>query len=115
MQQGDIHLFQIFESDPALTGVFTILVKVLDEKAELINTDMTFEVTIKCTKSITLLTESILDIYRLMEIDPPQTHSFDMPTYDVYPTYCLKQDFQLSIEYVGVPSGTPFPEFLSYD
>jgi hypothetical protein len=52
---------------------------------------------VKCTKSITILTDTIPDIFRTNEIDPAATYTNDMPTYDVNPTFCLKQTFVLTI------------------
>lgn len=75
----------IFETDPTLTGVYTVRVKVFDAKSTNEHQALTFQVTVLCTKSIVLLTDEIVDVSRLMEIDPPQTFSYNMPTYDVNP------------------------------
>jgi len=45
-------------------------------------------VTIKCTKSITKLTDNILDVYRLNAISPSETFTYAAPTYEVFPTFC---------------------------
>lgn len=109
------HFFTIYETDQNLTGVYKVRVKVFDAKSTFTNQDLTIDVTVKCTKSIVLMTDVIDNISRLMEIDPPQTYTYAMPTYDVNPGFCLKQDFQLTIQYIGVPLGTAFPTWLSYD
>jgi len=70
-----------------------VQVKVLDRKSTLVNQELYFQVTVLCTKSIVLLTDNIVNISRLMEVDLPQTFTYNMPTYDVNPSFCLKQDF----------------------
>lgn len=85
MLQAGLHKFTLFETDPTFTGVFIVRVKVLDTKSTYVHQDLTFQVTLLCTKSIVLLTDEIVDVSRLMEIDPPQTFSYNMPTYEVNP------------------------------
>lgn len=72
-------------------------VTVLDAKSAITHSAITVEVTIKCIKSINLLTDNIVDIERLMEVDPPATYVYDMPTYEVFPTFCIAAPVVLSI------------------
>ena len=90
-------------------------VTVVDPKSGFSNKELTVQVYVKCTKSIVILTDTIPDIFRTNQIDPPATYTNNMPTYDVNPSFCLKQTFVLTIYYVGVPVGTPLPSWLTYD
>lgn len=87
----------------------------LDAKSTLTHNAITVDITIKCIKQIDLLTDVIVDISRLNEIDPAQTYTYAMPTYDVNPTFCLHDPIQLSIEWTNVPVGTANPSWVTYD
>jgi TPP-dependent 2-oxoacid decarboxylase len=91
--QASLKKFTIYETNPNLTGVYNVKVRVLDAKSKVENQSLTFQVTVLCTKSIVVLTDPILNVSRLMEIDPPQTFTYNMPTYDVNPSFCLKGAF----------------------
>jgi hypothetical protein len=80
---------RLSEADPNQLGSYVVRISVIDPLSTRANADLTVSVVVKCTKSISLLVDPIQDIRRLMEIDPPQTFSFAMPTYDVYPAFCL--------------------------
>lgn len=62
-----LETISVFEMDYALTAVYQIAVKVTDPKTGLANTSLGFQVTIKCTKTIDLISGSITGI--LYEID----------------------------------------------
>jgi hypothetical protein len=115
IKENGAQILRLSETDPALTGVYTVQITVVDPKSGLLNAELSVIVIIKCTKSITLITDEIPDISRLNQIDPPYTQTNVMPTYDVNPTFCLKQPFELSIIFVGVPVGIALPTWLSYD
>lgn len=95
--------------------MYTVRISVLDQLSGFSNTALTVPVIVRCTKSITVLTDIIPDIFRANEIDPAASHTHDMPTYGVEPTFCPKQTFVLTIQYVGVPIGTALPSWLNYD
>jgi len=88
---------QVNEADPTKTGVYTVKITVLDAKSTLTHTAITVGITIKCTKTIVLLTDVIADISRRNEIDPAFLYTYAMPTYDVNPTFCLHGPIQLTI------------------
>ena len=92
-----------------------MLIRVDDILSRNSNSALSFEVTVKCTKSIDLVTDPIADISRLVEVDPPTTYQYAMPTYAINPSFCLQTDFVFHIEYYAVPVGTTFPTFLTYD
>jgi hypothetical protein len=95
IKENGTQILRLSETDPALTGVYTVQITVVDPKSGIWNSVLTVNVIIKCTKSITLITDEI--------------------PYNVNPTFCLKQPFELSIIYVGVPVGSALPTWLSYD
>jgi hypothetical protein len=82
---------RLSETDPAQTGSYTVRIKVVDPKSGSFNWSLTVQVIVKCTKSITILTDEIPDISRLNEIDPAKTYTNSMPTYDIIPNFCLKE------------------------
>ncbi len=82
---------RLSETDPALTGFYTVRIKVVDPKSGSFNSNLTVQVIVKCTKSITILTDEIPDISRLNEIDPAKTYTNSMPTYDIVPNFCLRE------------------------
>ena len=89
MDQAGSKIIKIEESNPTLTGIYTVLVKVDDHLSINKNSELTFQVTVKCTKSIDLLNDPIVDISRLMEVDPPETFTYSMPTYAINPSFCM--------------------------
>jgi hypothetical protein len=102
----------ITESDPTKTGVYIVKVSVFDPKSLLTNSTLQVSVTVKCSKSITLLTNSITtSMMHMVEINPTVLHTFPAPTYDVFPTFCLKQTITLEVQYQETPA-TPFPSFM---
>jgi hypothetical protein len=115
LNENGANFLRLSETDPAMTGFYTVRITVVDPKSGSSNANLTVQVIIYCTKSITLLTVDIPDIFRLNQIDPAFTQTSTMPTYDVNPTFCLKQTFELSIVYDGVPFGTALPTWLNYD
>jgi hypothetical protein len=65
-------------------------------------------------RSITLATDTIEDVFRVQEIDAAETFIKDMPTYTASPEFC-PVNIEVSIKYVGVPQGTAFPSFITYN
>ena len=84
---------RVYESDPAKTGVYTIKVKVLDPKTLLTNQTLLVDVTVKCSKTVDLVTNNIVSIFRLNEIDPPQLYSYTAPSFQINPSFCLQNPF----------------------
>ena len=79
----------IYETDLSLTGVFTLKVTVTDPKTLLVNALLDFEVTIKCTKQIDLITNPIAaDTVYTIDKDNLITVNFALPTYQPFPAGC---------------------------
>jgi hypothetical protein len=115
LNQSGSWILKLYETDPALTGIYLIRIAVVDPLSGFKDDSLTVKVIVKCAKSITLVTDTIPDINRTNQIDPATTYTNDMPTYDVIPNFCLKQTFVLTVQYVGVPIGTALPSWLTYD
>jgi hypothetical protein len=49
----------VTETDPYQTGMYTVRIKVVDPKTGVLNLLQTLDVTIKCTKSLNIVTNTI--------------------------------------------------------
>jgi hypothetical protein len=56
----------VYETDYSATGEYAVMVTVTDPKSKVKNTDVIFSVTIKCTKSVDLVSGAIADfVYQI--------------------------------------------------
>ena len=81
---------RVLETVPELTGVYTVLVTVLDPKSGIQNVELTQEMTVKCTKSLKLVTNPISPLI-VYTINTSQliTTTQSVPDYEPYPNNCL--------------------------
>jgi len=64
-----------------LTAIYQIAVKVTDPKTGLVNTDLGFQATIFCTKTIDLISGSIAGISYEIDLDQPWALDTPLPEY----------------------------------
>ena len=81
---------RVLETLPELTGVYTVLVTVLDPKSGIQNVELTQEITVKCTKSLKLVTNPISPLI-VYTINTSQliTTTQSVPDYEPYPNNCI--------------------------
>ena len=80
---------KLFHMDPTKTGVYKVRVKVVDPKTSVVNTSLTIDVTILCTKLISLVNNPIpaSTIYTI-NTSVLKTTTFSLPTYLPTPNNC---------------------------
>lgn len=69
------------ELDWLAVGTYSVVVKVTDPKTGLENTDLTFNVVVKCTKSIDIISGTIANIVYEIDLDQPWTLNTPLPIY----------------------------------
>ena len=85
---------------------------VLTDPTTLTTGTIEFTVTIKCTKSITLLDNPMLPLQYNVGAEPIETVTLTLPTYWPFPADCSFGPWTYTLEYLDDPTG-PFPEFTS--
>jgi len=102
----------VSETDPTLSGVYKVKIKVVDPKTGIVNQALTQDVTVKCTKSLNLVTNTIpaSTVYTINKTQLLKTIN-SVPSYQPYPNNCpvgiLTYEVQLS------PVSTPFPSWIT--
>ena len=81
---------KVFENTFSATGVYTVKVRAKDPKSLITNSSLTFSVTVKCTKSVSMVTNTIAASNSYV-IDTAilQTTTLSLPTYDASPVGCI--------------------------
>ena len=103
---------RVSETDPTKAGVYTVRIKVVDPKTGIVNQALTVDVTVKCTKSLNLVTNTI-PVSSLYTINKSQllTTVNSVPSYAPFPGNCpvgsLTYEVQLN------PLSTPFPAWIT--
>ena len=100
---------RVFTTTKTLTGVYSIKVTVTDPLTGISNSSQAFQITIKCTKSLSLVTNSIASTINY-QIDPNslvQT-TLNLPTYDSFPTGCVYGPLTYQISY-----SSTFPTWIT--
>jgi hypothetical protein len=94
------------------TGVYTVKISVLDPKSGNTNQALTVSVTVKCTKTLNLVTNTI-PATTLYTINKTQllTTLNTVPSYEPYPNNCAVG--QLTYEVQLSPVSTPFPAWIT--
>jgi len=104
-------VLQLFSTDPAATGIYIVRIKVVDPKTGQTNTSLTASVTIKCTKSISLVANPIpATTTYTINTSILKTTSFSLPTYQPSPSNCAigTLSFQVALDPVSA-----FPTFIT--
>ena len=99
----------VFTTTKTLTGVYTMKVTVTDPKTGIASSSQTFVVTLKCTKSITIVTNPNASTINY-KIDPNllvQT-TLTLPTYNSFPVGCAYGPLSYSLSYSGT-----FPSWIN--
>lgn len=78
-------IISVYETNWLLTATYTIKVTVTDPKTSLQNSSITFVVTIKCTKSLDLISGSVASYSYKIDLDAPWTKDVALPTYQQNP------------------------------
>jgi hypothetical protein len=96
---------KVFENTFSATGVYSVKVKAKDPKSLITNSSLTFSVIVKCTKSVSIVTNPIA-ASNSYTIDPAilQTTNLSLPNYDANPVGCIIGPYTYEVEII--PSAT---------
>lgn len=99
----------VFTTTKTLTGVYTMKVTVTDPKTGIASSSQTFVVTLKCTKSITIVTNLNASTINY-RIDPNLLvrTKLTLPTYNSFPVGCAYGPLSYSLSYSGT-----FPSWIN--
>ena len=76
-----VEFIDIFETDYSATGEYAVMVTVSDPNSKVKNTDVIFSVTIKCTKSIDLVSGAIADFVYQIQLSSQYILNLPLPQY----------------------------------
>jgi hypothetical protein len=109
--QSGSHFLRLSETNPLATGVYQVRISVVDPKTSLSHTNLLIDVTVLCTKSITLVSSTI-PASTIYTINTSQllTTSFNLPLYHPFPTNCAIG--ALTFQMMAEPAG-PLATFIT--
>lgn len=111
LQSGGSNLLQLLETDPTLIGVYQVKITVTDPKTALSHNSLLIDVTILCTKQISLVTNLIpsTSVYTINKsVLLTTTHL--LPTYEPTPNICNSLSLVYQVELNPVAT---FPGFVT--
>ena len=107
-----VDAIDIYETTYSATGQYMVMVTVTDPKSKIRNIDLVFNVTVKCTKSIDVVSANLPDVITF-EIDEKLLKSLTLtqPTFVPNPSQCTigPYNYELANSSGGV---IPHPDFL---
>ena len=80
-------------------------VKVTDPKTGVINSDLSIQVDVKCTKTIDIISGSITSVVYEIDLDQPWTLDTPLPVYQQNPSLCAVGTISLAL--VNTDGATP--------
>lgn len=98
----------VYETDYVLTANYDVQVTVTDPKTGLTNTEVTFKVSILCTKSVDLISDQIFGISYEIDLDDPWALDVTVPSYQQNPVACAVGTINAVLVYTGAGAAPGF-------
>lgn len=92
----------------AKEGTYKVDLVATDPGTGVKSTGVSFDINLKCTKEIKLVSGSVETYSYKIDLDAPWTESKDLPTYTQSPAGCPTADIDLALKYVGSGSAPTF-------
>jgi len=104
-------IVNVYSTEPLLTGNFPLRVVLTDSRTG-VTENVNFQVTIKCSKAINLLTNPISPLSYNVGTTNLIVEQMLLPTYEPQPSDCFMGAITFNLIYMNDPLGS-FPSFLS--